>query len=113
MGEIKKIKSIPVFDFSVIIGVISAILSFISGIIYFIVGYGVLYSLSTYIISLNNETAAVVNSVASSITAMGAFYLIIVWPILMFFVSFIVAAIATLLYNYLAPRIGPIKLELE
>ena len=70
MGEIKKIKSIPVFDFSVIIALISAIVTFILGIIYFIVGYAALYNLSTFIISLNNNTTAVVNSVAGSISAM-------------------------------------------
>ncbi|SCG84938.1 DUF3566 domain-containing protein [Methanobacterium congolense] len=113
MGEIKKIKSIPVFDFSVIISVISAILSFIMGIIYFIAGYAALYNLSTFIISLNNNTTAVVNSVASSITAMGALYLIIIWPIMTFILTFIGAAIVALLYNFLAPRVGAIKLELE
>ena len=113
MGEIKKIKSIPVFDFSVIIAVIAAILSFIMGIIYFIAGYAALYNLSTFIISLNNNTTAVVNSVASSITAMGALYLIIIWPIMTFILTFIGAAVVALLYNYLSPMVGAIKLELE
>lgn len=113
MGEIKKIKSIPVFDFSVIIALISAIVTFILGIIYFIVGYAALYNLSTFIISLNNNTTAVVNSVAGSISAMGALYLIIIWPIMTFIMTFIGAAIVALLYNFLAPRVGAIKLELE
>ena len=113
MGEIKKIKSIPVFDFSVIIALISAIVTFILGIIYFIVGYAALYNLSTFIISLNNNTTAVVNSVAGSISAMGALYLIIIWPIMTFILTFIGAAIVALLYNFLAPRVGAIKLELE
>jgi hypothetical protein len=113
MGEVKKLKSLPVFDFSLIIAVIWAIISFILGIIYFIVGYAALHQASTFIISLNNNTTAVVNSVASSISTMGALYLIIVWPIMTFFLTFIGAAIVALLYNYLAPRIGGIKLELE
>ncbi|KAF5088953.1 hypothetical protein DSECCO2_31800 [anaerobic digester metagenome] len=113
MGEIKKIKSIPVFDFSVIIALISAILTFIMGIIYFIAGYAALYNLSTFIISLNNNTTAVVNSVAGSISAMGALYLIIIWPIMTFILTFVGAAIVALLYNYLAPMVGSIKLELE
>ncbi|MBP2045641.1 DUF3566 domain-containing protein [Methanobacterium aggregans] len=113
MGEIKKIKSIPVFDFSVIIALISAILTFIMGIIYFIAGYAALYNLSTFIISLNNNTTAVVNSVAGSISAMGALYLIIIWPIMTFILTFVGAAIVALLYNYLAPMVGAIKLELE
>jgi hypothetical protein len=110
---IKEVKSLPVFDISLIVSVIALILSFIAGVIWFIVGYATIYQISTIIISLNNNTTAIVNSVASSITAMGALYLIIVWPIMTFIGTFIVTAIAVLLYNYLAPRIGGIKLELE
>jgi hypothetical protein len=109
----KTIKSLPVFDISLIVSVIALILSFIAGILYFIIGYSTIYQISTYIISLNPETATVVNSIAGSITAMGALYLIIVWPIMAFIGTFIATAIAVLLYNYLAPRIGGIKLELE
>ena len=67
MGEVKKLKSLPVFEFSLIIAVIWALISFILGIIYFIVGYAAVHQASTFIISLNNNTTAVVNSVASSI----------------------------------------------
>jgi len=110
---IKEVASLPVLEFSFIISVISLILSFIAGIIWFIAGYSTIYQISTFIISLNNETAAVVNSVAGSNTAMGALYLIIVWPIMAFIFTFIGAAIVALLYNVLAPRIGGIKLKLE
>ncbi len=110
---IKTVKSLPVFDVSLIISVIALILSFIAGILYFVIGWSTIHQISTYIISLNPQTATVVNSVAGSITAMGALYLIIVWPITIFIGTFIVTAIAILLYNYLAPRIGGIKLELE
>ena len=110
---IKTVKSLPVFDISLIVSVVALILAFIAGVIWFIIGYSTIYTISTYIISLNSNTTAVVNSVAGSITAMGALYLIIVWPIMTFIATFIVTAIAVLLYNYLAPRIGGIKLELE
>ncbi len=110
---IKTVKSLPVVDVSLIVSVIALILSFIAGIIYFIIGYATIYQISTYIITLNPETATVVNSIAASITGMGALYLIIVWPIMTFIGTFIATAIAVLLYNYLAPRIGGIKLELE
>ena len=113
MGEVKEVKSLPVVALSLIVSVITLILTFIAGIIWFIVGYSALYSLTTYIISLNNNTTAVVNSVAGSITAMGALYLIIVWPIMAFIMTFIVTAIIALLYNILAPRIGGIQLEIE
>jgi Transmembrane domain of unknown function (DUF3566) len=113
MAEVKEIESLPVVAFALIISVIVLILTFLAGIIWFIVGYSALYSLSTTIIALNNNTTAVVNSVAGSITAMGALYLIIVWPIMAFIGSFIGAAIAALLYNALAPRIGGIKLQLK
>lgn len=110
---IKEIKSIPVMAVSLIVSVISLILTFVLGVIWFIIGYEALYDLTTFIISLNNETAAVVNSVAGSITAMGALYLIIIWPITAFIFTFIVTAIIVLLYNVLAPKIGGIQLELE
>ena len=110
---IKTVKSLPVLDVSLIVSVIALILSFIAGILYFIIGWSTIHQISTYIISLNPQTAAVVNSVAGSITAMGALYLIIIWPITAFIGTFIISAIAVLLYNYLAPMIGGIKLELE
>ena len=110
---IKEVKSLPVLAVSLIVSVIFLILSFIFGVIWFIIGYSAIYQLSTIIISLNNETAAIVNSVAGSITAMGALYLIIIWPIEAFIGTFILTAIVALLYNFLAPRIGGIKLELE
>jgi hypothetical protein len=110
---VKKIKSIPVVDVSLIVSVIALILAFIGGIIWFIVGYEALYDIVTLIISLNPETAAVVNSIAASIAGMGALYLIIVWPIMAFIGTFVATAIVVLLYNYLAPKIGYIKLELE
>jgi len=109
----KKVKSVPVVDVSLIVSVIALILAFIAGIIWFIIGWSTIYQISTIIISLEPQTADVVNSIAASITGMGALYLIIVWPILTFIGTFIITAIAILLYNYLAPRIGYIKLELE
>jgi hypothetical protein len=113
MGEVKEVESLPVVAFAFIISVVSLILTFIAGIIWFIVGYSALYSLSTTIIALNNNTTAVVNSVAGSITAMGALYLIIIWPIMAFILTFIGAAIVAIIYNFLAPRIGGIKLQLK
>lgn len=110
---IKEVKSLPVVAVSLIVSVITLILAFIFGVIWFIIGYSAIYQLSTLIISLNNETATIVNSVAGSITAMGALYLIIIWPIEAFIGAFILTAIIALLYNFLAPRIGGIKLELE
>ena len=113
MGAVKEVESLPVVSFAWIISVITLILTFLAGIIWFIIGYEALHSLSTTIITLNNNTTAVVNSVAGSITAMGALYLIIVWPIMAFIGSFILAAIIALLYNALAPRVGGIKLQLK
>ncbi len=110
---IKEVKSLPIFDVSLIVSVIALILTFIAGIIWFLIGWATISQISTLIISLNNNTTAVVNSVAGSITAMGALYLIIVWPIMTFIATFIITAIIALLYNFLAPRIGGIKLELK
>jgi Transmembrane domain of unknown function (DUF3566) len=113
MGDVKEVESLPFVAFALIISVISLILTFLAGIIWFIVGYAALHSLSTVIISLNTNSTAVVNSVAGSITAMGALYLIIVWPIMAFIMTFIGAAIVAILYNVLAPRIGGIKLGIK
>jgi hypothetical protein len=44
---------------------------------------------------------------------MGALYLIIIWPIMAFILTFIGAAIVAIIYNFLAPRIGGIKLQLK
>jgi Transmembrane domain of unknown function (DUF3566) len=113
MGDVKEVESLPVVSFALIISVIALILTFLAGIIWFIVGYAALYNLTTVIIHLNTNSTAVVNSVAGSITAMGALYLIIVWPIMAFIGTFIGAAIAAILYNVLAPRVGGIKLQLK
>ncbi|MDO8869571.1 MAG: DUF3566 domain-containing protein [Methanobacteriaceae archaeon] len=113
MGDVKVVKALPVMSFASIISVISLILSFIAGIIYFIVGYAALYSVSTYLIALDSNTTAVVNSVSGSIASMGALYLIVIWPITAFIMTFIGAAIVALLYNALAPHVGGIKLEIE
>ncbi len=110
---VKKVKSLPVVDVSLIVSVITLILAFIAGIIYFIIGWATIYQITTYLIALKPESAATVNSIAASITGMGAIYLIILWPIMVFIGTFIITAIVILLYNYLAPKIGYIKLELE
>jgi hypothetical protein len=110
---IKEVESIPVVDVSLIVSVISLILSFVAGIIWFIVGYSTLYNIVSLVISLNPDTATVVNSIAASITGMGALYLIIVWPIAAFIGTFILTAIVVLLYNLLAPKVGYIKLQLK
>lgn len=110
---VKEVKSVPVFDISWMVSIISLILTFLAGILYYIVGYSTIYQISTYVISLNPETAALVTSIASSITHMGAIYLILVWPIMTFIGTFIVTALGALLYNYLASKIGGIKIELK
>ena len=110
---IREVKGLPVVSFAFVISLISLILTFIAGVIWFIIGYSTLHRVSTHIIALNNNTTAIVHSVGNSITAMGAIYLIILWPIMTFIGTFIVAAIIALLYNFLAPRVGGIKLKLE
>jgi hypothetical protein len=109
---IKELKSVSVFDISVRVSIISLILTFLAGILYYIVGYSTVYQISTYIISLNPETATFVTSIASSITQMGAIYLILVWPVMSFVGSFVVTALGVMLYNLLASKIGGIKVEL-
>jgi hypothetical protein len=44
---------------------------------------------------------------------MSVLYFIIVMPIMLLICGFLITALATLIYNLLAPRIGGIKLELD
>jgi hypothetical protein len=113
MGDVKVISKIPVVPVALIVSVISLILAFLAGIIYSIVGYATLISIGNTIIAFNNNTTNIVSSVVGSISANGAIFLIIVYPIMVFIGMFIATAIAAIIYNALAPRMGGIQLELE
>jgi hypothetical protein len=102
MGE-KTIQSIPVMPFAMMIGIISAVIGLIIGIIYALV-FGA-------IISAVPATTGVVNfGWLSVLFGVGA---IITMPILGFIGGLIQGVIVAVLYNFLAPRIGGIRIRFK
>lgn len=102
MVDIKEIKEIPVIAFAVIIATITAIIMFIIGIIMAILGASMfsIMPMMWDVTSVNLGWAS-------------ALYLIIIMPLMMFICVFILGAVAAIIYNALAPRIGGIKLKFE
>jgi len=103
MTELKTIKKVPVGALALIVAVIDALVSFI-------------YGVFTAIFILGG--AASLNSVLPAGTSLGSGATLAITVIIMatiggFIGGYIVTAIVALLYNWLAPRIGGIKLEFE
>jgi hypothetical protein len=105
MGE-RTIQSIPVMPFAMMIGVISAVIGLIIGIFYALV-FGAIISA----IPATSTTTGVVDfGWLSVLFGVGA---IIIMPILGFIGGLIEGVIVAVLYNFLAPRIGGIKLRFK
>jgi len=105
METIKEIKSIPVWSFALIVALVLAITMFIFSIVMSILGSSMFSMMPFFnempMMNFNNYSV------------MGALYYIVMMPIMMFICSFLIAALAALIYNLLAPRVGGIKLGLE
>jgi hypothetical protein len=103
MAELRTVTKIPVGAVALIVAVIDAVISFIYGVIsaIFILGGAA---------SLNSILPAGV-SVGSGATL--AITVIITATIGGFIGGYIITAIVALVYNWLAPRIGGVKLEFE
>lgn len=99
MGDIKEIKSIPVVSFALIVALVLAVLMFIIGIFMSLLGISMFSMMQ--------------GSGFMRFGAAYAIYMIVIMPIITFIIGFIVSAVAAIIYNVLAPRIGGIKLELE
>jgi hypothetical protein len=99
--EEKTVKKINVATFATMLGAISGMAGFIAGLIVAV--------LSSEITSLfpNLAERTVILDV---LLAEGA---IIIFPIIAFIGGFIEGVILAVIYNYLAPRIGGIKLSVE
>jgi hypothetical protein len=102
--EEKTIQSIPVMPFALMYACISAIIGIVIGIFYAII-FGVIFA---YIPSTTTTTP--IPSWFSIFLGVGA---IIVVPIMSFVGGLIMAAIIALLYNFLAPRIGGVKVRFK
>jgi len=102
MGE-KTIQSIPVMPFALMIAVISAVIGLIIGIIYAGV-FGVILS------TVSHNTGVAGLGLLGILFGVGA---VIIMPILGFIGGLIQGIIIAVLYNFLAPRIGGIKLRFK
>ena len=100
--EEKTISSVPVIPFALMFGVISAAIGLIVGIIYALVFGSIMSALPT------NEYFDI--GWLRTLFSVGA---IIIMPIMGFAGGFIQGAIYAALYNFLAPRIGGIKLRFK
>jgi hypothetical protein len=99
--EEKTVKKINVATFATMLGTISGMAGFIAGLIMAV--------LSSEIISLfpNLTERTVILDVLLGESA------VIIFPIIAFIGGFIEGLIIAVIYNYLAPRIGGIKLSFE
>lgn len=105
MGE-KTIESIPVMPFAMMLGVISAVIGLIIGIFYALVFGAIISSIPT----TTGTTEVFDFGWLSVLFGVGA---IIIMPIVGFIGGLIQGLIVAVLYNFLAPRIGGIKLRFK
>jgi hypothetical protein len=105
MGE-KTIQSIPVMPFAMMLGVISAVIGLIIGILYALV-FG---AITSSIPPTTGTTGVFDFGWLSVLFGVGA---IIIMPIIGFIGGLIQGLIVAVLYNFLAPRIGGIKLRFK
>lgn len=103
MLEEKTIRAIPVLPFSMMLGLISAAIGLIIGIIYALLFGAIMSSIPTTNEILNTSFFKLLFGVGA----------IILMPIIGFIGGFIQGVIVTVLYNFLAPIIGGIKLRFK
>jgi hypothetical protein len=101
--EEKTIQSIPVMPFALMYACISAAIGFIIGIFYALI-FGALFA------SIPSTATGVNLSWLGLFVGVGS---VIVMPIISFIGGLIFAAIAALVYNFLAPRIGGVKVRFK
>jgi hypothetical protein len=100
---VKTIKSIPIIPYALMMALISAVIGLIIGIIYAVIFGSIIASVPTTTPYFNFNWLSILFGVGS----------IIIMPILTFAAGFIGGVIFAGLYNFLAPRIGGIKLNFE
>jgi hypothetical protein len=102
--EEKTIQSIPVMPFALMYACISAAIGFIMGIFYALLFGGIFASVPS------STTGGLDLGWLGLFVGVGA---VIVVPIITFVAGLIMAAITALLYNFLAPRIGGVKVRFK
>ena len=112
--EGSEIKSIPTMSFALIMACIEAIWAFIIGLLLAATLIPLTGIIGTAAPLISNSTGGILGSVEGLGTAgvLGALFLIIGLPIIVFIFGFIGHALFAIFYNYLIPRVGGIKLEL-
>ena len=101
--EEKTIQSIPIIPFALMYACISAVIGFFFGIFYGL-------SLGAIFANIPSSTSGVNLGWLSLFFGVGA---VIVAPIISFIAGFIMAAIIALVYNFLAPKIGGVKVNFK
>jgi uncharacterized protein involved in cysteine biosynthesis len=102
MVDTKEIKGIPVISFALIIAIVLAVTMLVVGIVMALLGSPT-YKMMPMMDDFNHMFVG----------GISALYFIVVMPIMVFIFGFLVTALATIIYNFIAPKIGGIKLELE
>jgi FtsH-binding integral membrane protein len=102
--EERIIQSIQVMPFALMYACISAAIGFVMGIFYALLFGGIFASVSP------PTTSSLNLGWLSVFVGIGA---VIVMPIILFVSGLIIAAITALLYNFLAPRIGGVKVRFK
>ena len=102
--EERTIQSIPVMPFALMYACISAAIGFIIGIFYALL-FGTIFASIP-----SSTTGGLELGWLSLFVGVGA---VIVVPIISFVSGLIMAAIIALLYNFLAPRIGGVKIRFK
>jgi len=102
--EERTIQSIPVMPFALMYACISAAIGFVVGIFYALLFGGIFASVSP-------STSSSLNlGWLSLFVGVGA---VVIMPVILFGTGLIGAAITALLYNFLAPRIGGVKVRFK
>jgi hypothetical protein len=104
----KTIQKIPVLPFALMLGCIGAVIGIIVGIFYAVV-FGALFS--AFLSNIPASTGYMPNS-----GIFGLFFglaAVVIMPITMFVGGLIQGALIAFVYNFLAPRIGGIKLQFK
>lgn len=101
--EERTIRAIPPMPFAVMMGAISAVIGLIVGIIYAIAASAIMSMISS-------STTGVDLGAFGILFGLGA---IIIMPIICFIGGLIEGLIIAVIYNFLAPKIGGIKLQFE
>jgi hypothetical protein len=102
--EERTIQSIPVMPFALMYACISAAIGFVMGIFYALLFGGIFANVSS------STTSNLNLGWLSLFVGVGA---VIVMPVFLFVSGLITAAITALLYNFLAPRIGGVKVRFK